>query len=883
MKKYILLPFLFFISFSVFSQTAIFEGKVIVKGKSEAVPFAQVILRNQTDSSLVAFSSADENGNFEITTIFGTYLLETRSVGYFAYNQVVMIDKKKFNLDIFLEEDTEILKEVEVIGSSPITQNEDTLSFNAADFSAVGDEKLEDIVKKIPHLEVNNNGDIFYKGKQIEDIEIEGESLFKQSPQTINRSLPADVVDKIQVVEGKSWDENPKLNIKIKEDKKNIVFGEFTVFGGINNENEATYRLQTNAFYINPKLKMMAIADANNVGKHVFDLRSYLSFTSNSFVSSQNQNINNLPIQQSESEIPPQNQIIFGGLSAVYSVSKKVKIKSYNFYNQRKENYFSKTTRNFTESSINGIYENTQNQERQNGFLSSETNLLFSPSISQNWNTKIAFRSLTSSSIDQNEVNFQTVNNSVNQTINFLNPEWNFKTSWSKIMKKNNQISFSANYQYIKRNRKLILQNTEDVFSNLLSNLVVDFPNLSLNNLTTQTNQTQQNYELKGNFRRTLKEKIYAGVEVKSENQNQNQDFNSPSNFEIKDIEELNTTNNYTIYRNSGSLFFEVEKPKLQFKTWLTLAHYDYNFEGKINKKEQQEFQFEPKIDISFPLATSQRISLGYQRKNEYPNAQNLNQVLQFEDFRTIRNGTDSLYKITTDEIRLNYNYTNLFNRIMIYSSFSYRKMGNAVGQNQFVFPEGNIQTDINVSNRGLTGIIYATKSFDIGKLPLSAKTQIIWNQVESQNFLNGQKNDFRNDFTKYQFDLNSHSKGIFNISLSSYFQKNNLVSSLNPSTISLNQYQFLISPFFQINSKLNFSFSFEQFFYQNTSQNISFNFVHTKVNYRFIKRMILKLEGYNILNTNTIDSIKLTPIYTQSFARQILGRTILIGLNYNF
>ncbi len=219
MKKYILLTFifftsLFFTSFSLLAQTAIFEGKVLVKDKQEAVPFAQVILRNQNDSSLVAFSSANENGVFAITTAFGTYLLETRSVGYLTANQFITIDKKKISFDIFLEEDTEILKEVEIIDSSPITQNEDTLSFDAAEFSAVGDEKLEDIVKKIPNLEVNNKGEIFYKGKQIEDIEIEGESLFKQSPQTINRSLPADVVDKIQVIEGKSWDENPKLNIK---------------------------------------------------------------------------------------------------------------------------------------------------------------------------------------------------------------------------------------------------------------------------------------------------------------------------------------------------------------------------------------------------------------------------------------------------------------------------------------------------------------------------------------------------------------------------------------------------------------------------------------------------------------------------------------------
>lgn len=886
MRIYYLLFFLCFFSLYSFAQNSSpvsLKGKILNKSKDESVPFAQVILRNQTDSSLVAFSSADADGNFEITTTLGIYILEVRSIGYVTKNQIITIDKKKFQFDIFLEEDIQALKQVEIVDSAPITQNEDTLTFNAEDFSAVGDEKLEDLVKKIPYLEVNNEGEIFYKGKQIEDIEIEGESLFKQSPQTINRSLPANVVDKIQVIEGQSWDENPKLNIRIKEDKKNIIFGEFSVFGGINTQNKAAYRLQSNAFYINPKLKMMTLIDGNNVGKHLFDLHSYLSFTGSSFLSTQNQNINNLPLQQSESETPPQNRTLFGGLSAVYSFSKKFKIKTYNFYNQRRESYFSETIRNFAENSINGIYQNTQNQERQNGFLSSETNLLFSPSISQNWNTKIAFRSLTSSSTDQNEVNFRTVNNSVNQAINFLNPEWNIKTSWSKIIKEKNQIGFSASYQYLKRNRELDLENTEDVFSSILSNIVVNFPNLTLNNLVTQTNQNQQNYELKGTFRHTLKEKTVLGIELQSENQHQKQDFISPSNSEIKRIDELNTTNNYSIKRNSGIAFFEVDKSKLQFKTWLALAHYNYNFEGKSNQIEVQEFQFEPKIDISFPITTSQRIGLSYKRENQYPNSQNLNQVWQFEDFRTLRNGTDSLEKMTTNEIKLSYNYMNFFRRLMIYSSFSHQKISNAISQNQFILSEGNIQTDINVPNRASTGIFYVTKSFDIGKLPLSAKTQIVWNQMESQNFLNGIKNNFQNTFTKYQFDLNSHSKGIFNISLSSFFQQNNLKSSLNSDIIVVNQYQFLISPFFQINSKLNFSPSFEQRFYQNTTQDVSFNFLHAKTNYRFKKRMTLRIEGYNILNTNSIDSLSVTSIYTQTLSREIQGRIVLIGLSYNF
>lgn len=409
---------------------------------------------------------------------------------------------------------------------------------------------------------------------------------------------------------------------------------------------------------------------------------------------------------------------------------------------------------------------------------------------------------------------------------------------------------------------------------------MIDISAISLQNITTQTNQTHHNYELKGNFKRLLKEKTYLGIEIQSENQNQNQIFLSDK---VETIDKLNPTSDYSIQRNSGSTFFELEKPKFQFRTWFTLANYNYNFEGKINQIKVNEFQFEPKLDFSFTVASSQRINLSYQRKNEYPNNQNLNQVWHFENFRTLQNGTDSLAKMTTDEVRLGYNYTNLFNRLMIYGSLSYQKISNTITQNQFIFAEANAQTDINAPNSVMTGLLYVTKSFDVKEIPFSVKTQIVWNRLESQNFLNEIKNDFENGFTKYQIDLNSHSKGIFNISLSTFFQQSNLNSSLNPTPISLNQYQFLINPVIQPTEKFNFSFSYEQLFYQNSEQTTTFNFLNAKATYRIFKRTNLKLEGYNLLNTNSIDFLSINPIYTQTLSRQILGRVILLGLNYNF
>lgn len=537
---------------------------------------------------------------------------------------------------------------------------------------------------------------------------------------------------------------------------------------------------------------MMALLDANNVGKHLFDLRSYLSFTGNSFSSFRSQNIKDLPLQQTTSEIPPKTETFFTGLSAVYTISKKFKLKSYSFYNQRNESYLSETIRDFTESSINGVYQNTQNQSQNKGFLSSEVSLLFSPSISQSLTTRIAFRSLTSSMEDKNEINFLDTENLANQEIKFKNPEWNLSTLWTKTINKKNQINLSATYQYLQRNRGLDLQNTQDVFSNTFSRLMIDISNISLQNINTQANQTHHNYELKGNFRRLLKEKTYLGIEIQSENQNQNQIFFS---HKVERIDKLNPTSDYSIQRNSGSAFFELDKPKFQFKTWLTLANYNYDFEGKINQVKVNEFQFEPKMDFSFTVASSQRLNLSYQRKNEYPNAQNLNQVWHFENFRTIQNGTDSLAKMTTDEVKLGYNYTNLFNRLMIYGLLSHQKISNAIAQNQFIFAEANAQTDINVPNSVTTGLLYITKSFNVKEIPFSAKTQIVWNRLESQNFLNEIRNDFKNGFTKYQIDLNSHSKGVFNISISSFFQQSNLNSSLNTTTISVNQYQFLINP----------------------------------------------------------------------------------------
>ena len=178
---------------------------------------------------------------------------------------------------IKMELATNELGEVTVVSErAPVTVKSDTLEFNAASFNTRQDANLEEVMKKLPGVEVDAQGNITVNGKPVSRILVNGKEFFGNDPKIATKNLPKEIIDKIQVVDTKTKSEeftgkagNPDdktINVTIKEDKNRGYFARATAGGGTDDR----YELSGIANYFKDDLRVSVLASSNNINSAGF-------------------------------------------------------------------------------------------------------------------------------------------------------------------------------------------------------------------------------------------------------------------------------------------------------------------------------------------------------------------------------------------------------------------------------------------------------------------------------------------------------------------------------------------------------------------------------------------------------------------------------------
>src|SRR5690606_18212537 len=174
---------------------------------------------------------------------------------------------KNIRQEIYLSNSTVKLKDVVAQGRVPIKMKGDTIEYDADSFKTGSEESLEDILKKLPGIQVED-GKVYYQGKEIRSIKVEGREIFGGNTKLLTKNLPSDAVDKIQLnkkfkanpfANSLQDEEQPELNIVLKEDKKNLIFGNVTLGGDANDH----YDVQEKLFRFSRKTDATLISDFN--------------------------------------------------------------------------------------------------------------------------------------------------------------------------------------------------------------------------------------------------------------------------------------------------------------------------------------------------------------------------------------------------------------------------------------------------------------------------------------------------------------------------------------------------------------------------------------------------------------------------------------------
>ena len=287
--KYYHLFFLLLFSFSAFSQNRFDLQGQVVDSLQQPLGSATVMLMNQNDSVMVNFGLSHQDGSFLIKKIAeGNYLLQITYIGYENHIQQLTINKDAGDINvgqIVLKTVVSNLKEVTVMGEHiPLRMNKDTLEYNANAFQTRPGSVVEDLLKKLPGVEVDREGNIRAQGEQVRQVMVDGKEFFGNDPKIATKNLPANAVDKVQVFDKKSdfaefsgiddGNEQKTINLELKEGKKKGYFGNITAAYGT----EERYRGKFNLNRFGKKAQTSLIGMANNINEQGFSINDYINF-----------------------------------------------------------------------------------------------------------------------------------------------------------------------------------------------------------------------------------------------------------------------------------------------------------------------------------------------------------------------------------------------------------------------------------------------------------------------------------------------------------------------------------------------------------------------------------------------------------------------------
>ncbi len=280
MNKLLLLCFVFFITTTISAQnTGIISGKLLDTVGKQQLRSASISIMDAGDSTVLVFGLSKEKGVFEIKSIpLGFYILQISFQGFKTFSKKINLTEEQPNLDlgnVYMKIEAKELEEV-VVTQSPITVKNDTLEYLASSFKTKPNAVVEDLLKKLPGVTVDNDGNVTAQGEQVQRIFVDGKRFFGNDPKMATKNLPPDIVDKIQVYDAMSdqsafsgFDDGNRIktiNITTKKGRKRGYFGR--AMGGIGNDGRYVGNVNYSKF--KGDQKVTALAQTNNINVQGF-------------------------------------------------------------------------------------------------------------------------------------------------------------------------------------------------------------------------------------------------------------------------------------------------------------------------------------------------------------------------------------------------------------------------------------------------------------------------------------------------------------------------------------------------------------------------------------------------------------------------------------
>lgn len=255
------------------------KGKLADTLYKETLAEATISVMQSTDSTVAGFTLSNAKGEFEVNGLdTGSYRLMVSFQGYRHITRRFRITADSFAINLgtlYMDKNTTLLEEV-VVEGPPIMIKKDTVEFRANAFRTRPNATAEDLLKKVPGMEVDKEGNVKAQGEDVKKIYVDGKEFFGNDPKVATKNITADMIESVQVFDDMSdqakftriddGSRSKTINIKLKKDKKKGYFGRAVIGGGSDGRYEGT--LSLNHFEGDRRLSL--VGGSNNVNKPTF-------------------------------------------------------------------------------------------------------------------------------------------------------------------------------------------------------------------------------------------------------------------------------------------------------------------------------------------------------------------------------------------------------------------------------------------------------------------------------------------------------------------------------------------------------------------------------------------------------------------------------------
>lgn len=700
MKKFFFM-LLIAASSTTFAQVKI-EG-VVKDSIGNPLELANVIAINQSTNKLDSYGITNDQGRYKLSLEKNTnYNIQVSYIGMKTADEAVSTTDQDITKNFTLANDNS-LDEVELVYEMPVTIKGDTLVYNADSFNTGTERKLEDVLKNLPGVEINDEGQIEVEGKVVSKVMVEGKDFFDGDSKLATKNIPANAVDKVQVLKNyaevgqlsgvQNNQDNIALNIKLKEGKESFWFGTVTAGGGVSSD-DGLYLAQPKLFYYSPKYSVNVIGDINNIGEMAFSRRDYFNFSGGFRQPSQSSGTNislgdnGLGFLSLQNNRAKQINARFAAANFSYSPTDKLDIGGFAIYTGNKILLQENNDRVYTDPELGIPDERTEDQTTQRSDLGMlKLNATYKPNANNQLDYEIlgrvsketqeqAFFSSVLGNTNQNE---ETNPFSINQMLNYY-----------YTLNENNIFAFEATHVIKDEDPfyNAVLANDpfnndsdpNDPYDDTAEDLGMDRGQFAYD-LSQEKRVKSNQLDAKLDYWNVLNSKsninftlgtIYSNQKFNSEIF-QTLDNGSTVDVQPADYDPVNDTD-YTFTDVYLGVHYRLKAGVFTFTPGLSAHAYSMkNKQFGVNYTDNF-FRVLPDFNARIQLKKSEHISFDYRMQTQFTDVNQLAEGMVLNNYDSFYVGNQQLESSLAHNVSLNYFSFNMFNYTNVFARINYSK-----------------------------------------------------------------------------------------------------------------------------------------------------------------------------------------------------------------